>query len=717
MKRRRFLAAALLTPMMPDAPAADAADADVPPPAPYGAVPSPRQLRWHALEYYGFVHFTTNTFTDKEWGYGDESPAIFDPTEFDADALAKEAAAVGMRGLILTCKHHDGFCLWPTKTTGHNVSRSPFRGGKGDVVRELSDACKRHKLLFGVYLSPWDRNHPEYGTPSYVALYREQLRELLTRYGNVFEVWHDGANGGDGYYGGRRETRRIDQKTYYDWPTTWEMVRRLQSDAVIFSDVGPDVRWVGNERGLAGDPSWSTCDPPGKSGDGAAAPGSVDASVLPGGQRGADRWLPAECDVSIRPGWFWHAAENDRVRTPENLMDLYFGSVGRGASFLLNVPPDRRGRWHENDVAALRGFKKLRDATFGRDLAAGARAAASAVRGGGSDRRYAAANLRDGKPDTYWATDDDVTTPAVTLVLPKPVTFNVVRLREHLPLGHRVDEFAIDVWEGNAWAEIARKEAIGNCRLVRTRYATTDRVRLRITRAAACPALTEFALFAEPVRLGAPRITRDRQGTVSLLPESPGPDLRYTTDGSEPSPSSPRYDAPFALPRGGTVRARVFGPDGTPGAVASETFGLAPAKWKVVSVSAEAPGGEAARLFDGDPRTLWHTHGPQGEAPPPHEVVIDLGETVTVTGFTYLPRRDGTARGMVDSYAFYVSPDGKTWPDAPASQGEFSNIRANPVLQAVPLPAPVTGRFVRFVARRAVEANHVAVAEIGVTVE
>ena len=268
------------------------------PPAPYGPVPSARQLRWHGLEIYGFLHFTVNTFTDKEWGYGDESPAIFDPTGFDADQIAGAAEAAGLKGLILTAKHHDGFCLWPSKLTEHSVRNSPWRGGKGDVVREIADACRRHGLLFGVYLSPWDRNHPEYGRPAYLDYYRGQLRELMTAYGPLFEVWFDGANGGDGYYGGAREKRTIDRRTYYDWENTRQVVRDLQNDAVMFSDAGPDVRWVGNEKGIAGDPSWATLD------RGDFAPGEADEARLNRGDRPGTHWLPAECDVSIRPGWF-----------------------------------------------------------------------------------------------------------------------------------------------------------------------------------------------------------------------------------------------------------------------------------------------------------------------------------------------------------------------------------------------------------------------------
>jgi alpha-L-fucosidase len=460
------------------------------PPAPYGPVPSARQLRWHELELYGFLHFTVNTFTDKEWGYGDESPAVFDPTDFDADQIVGAAKAGGLRGLILTAKHHDGFCLWPSKLTGHSVKSSPWRGGQGDVVREIAEACRRHGLAFGVYLSPWDRNHPEYGRPAYLEYYRGQLRELMTGYGPLFEVWFDGANGGDGYYGGARERRTIDRRTYYDWPRTWQIVRDLQPDAVMFSDGGPDVRWVGNERGIAGDPSWSTLN------RADFAPGEADEARLNRGDRPGTGWLPAECDVSIRPGWFYHPAEDGRVKTPLQLLDLYYKSVGRGASFLLNVPPDRRGRVHEADAQSLAGFRELIDATFGTDLARGAKATASNVRG--DDARFAAANVLDGKRETYWTTDDALTTPELVLDLGGAVTFNVVSLREPLPLGQRVEDWALDAWQDGAWREFAKGTAIGNRRLWRGADVATTRVRLRIAKSPVCPAIAELSLHLEP---------------------------------------------------------------------------------------------------------------------------------------------------------------------------------------------------------------------------
>jgi alpha-L-fucosidase len=462
----------------------------VSPPHPFGPVPTARQLRWHEMEFYGFVHFTVNTFTDKEWGYGDESEAVFNPTDFDADQIVESAKDAGMKGLILTAKHHDGFCLWPSKYTQHSVKNSPWNGGKGDVVKELSTACRRHGLRFGVYLSPWDRNQKDYGRPEYITYYRNQLRELLTRYGDIFTVWFDGANGGDGFYGGAKETRKIDARTYYDWDNTRRTVRELMPMAVMFSDAGPDFRWVGNENGIAGDPCWATLNAAGR------YPGGSSEGLNSGERPGTD-WIPAECDVSIRPGWFYHAKEDARVKSPAQLLDIYYKSVGRGACLNLNIPPDRRGHIHENDVGSLREFHRVLQATFAHNLAAQAHFKASNVRG--QAKQFAPENLLRLHNGNYWATDDSVTTPQLVLEFTRPVTFNVVDLREYLPLGQRIEGFALDQWQDEKWVEFAHGTSIGNRRLLRFNYVTSDKVRLRITQAPVCPALSEFGLFAEPV--------------------------------------------------------------------------------------------------------------------------------------------------------------------------------------------------------------------------
>lgn len=460
------------------------------PPAPHGPVPSARQLQWHQMEFYGMIHFGLNTFTDQEWGFGDESPALFNPTAFDADQIVGAAKSAGMRGLILVCKHHDGFCLWPSQFTEYSVKASPWREGKGDVVREVSDACRRQGLKFGVYLSPWDRNHKDYGRAEYLVYYRNQLRELLTNYGEVFMAWFDGASGGEGYYGGDRRPRRVDKRSYYGWPETWELVRQLQPHALMFSDAGPDVRWVGNEVGYAPDPCWYTLDVKGR------YPGGPTWHDLPEGQRSGADWVPPECDVPLRIGWFYHSKEDTHVKSVTKLLQIYYDSVGRGACLNLNISPDRRGLLHENDVRALAELGAVLDATFATNLAIGAKVAATNVRGG--DARFEPQNLLDNHRDSYWATDDGVTSAEVIIDLGRPATFNVVRLREDLPLGQRVEAFALDQWRDGEWREFFQGGSIGSQRLVRTQPVRTDKARLRITKASACPAVSDVGLFPEP---------------------------------------------------------------------------------------------------------------------------------------------------------------------------------------------------------------------------
>ncbi len=477
LSRRALVAAGLATPALAHATRTASPAA----PRPFGATPSPRQWQWHQREQYAFIHFSMNTFTDKEWGYGDEDPKTFNPSDFNADQIVGAAKAGGLKGLILVCKHHDGFCLWPTTLTEHCIRNSPYKNGQGDIVREMSDACNRAGLPFGVYLSPGDRNHAEYGRPGYIAYYRAQLTELCTRYGKLFEVWFDGANGGDGYYGGARETRKIDAPAYYNWPSIVALVHQLQPDACTFDPLGADIRWVGNEDGVAGDPCWPTMpNHPYVQSEGNA------------GVRGGALWWPAETDVSIRPGWFYHADEDSRVKSPERLVRLYDESVGRGTNLNLNLPPDRRGRIADQDVKILKSFGDAIRATFAQDLAKGAVAHASATRG----RGFEAARVLDGNRETYWSTPDGTTTPTLTLDLKPGTTFDVIRLREYLPLGVRVTRFAVDAEIDGAWQQLAEKVCISAQRILRLPQPIAPRrVRLRILEAPACPAIAEFALF------------------------------------------------------------------------------------------------------------------------------------------------------------------------------------------------------------------------------
>lgn len=462
------------------------------PPEPYGPTPSNAQLRWHEMEYYGFLHFGLNTFTDQEWGYGNISPEKFNPIEFDTEEIVLVAKESGMASLILTCKHHDGFCLWPSAYTEYSIKSSPWKNGKGDVVKEISDACTKYGLRFGIYLSPWDRNHHAYGKQEYIEYYRNQLRELLTNYGPISEVWFDGANGGLGWYGGADEEREIDRSNYYDWENTWQIVRELQPDAVIFSDVGPDIRWVGNENGVAGDPCWATYTPKSKKSE-FPAPGQVEYEQGQNGHRDGKFWMPAECDVSIRPGWFYHASQDSLVKSSEELLELYFNSVGKGASLLLNIPPDSNGRIPENDKNALLRFSKMRDQIFKDNLLIHSKITASNTRGNKED--FSPLNLIDGDRNTYWATDDEIENPELILEFNKIVVFNIVSLMEFIPLGQRIEKWEMDRWESGQWITFATATSIGNKRLWKGELQTTSKVRIRIVEAPVCPAICEIGLY------------------------------------------------------------------------------------------------------------------------------------------------------------------------------------------------------------------------------
>lgn len=663
---------------------------------PYGATPSKRQLAWHRMEQNAFVHFTINTFTDREWGYGDEDPALFNPTDFDADQIVGAARAANLRGLILTAKHHDGFCLWPSAFTEHSIRNSPYKNGKGDIVGEIAAACRRQGLQFGIYLSPWDRNHADYGRPAYITFFRNQLRELLTQYGPIYEVFFDGANGGDGYYGGAREMRKIDAVPYYNWPSIIDFVHQLQPMACTFDPVGADLRWVGNEEGEAGDPCWATMD------DKGFTPEKGNAGV-----RGGSVWWPAEADVSSRYGWFWHAYEDGESRSPANLMKIYFDTVGRSAGLLLNLAPDTRGRITDEDVGNLTAFGAAVRAMYATDLAKGAVASASSARAG-----HPAAAVLDRDPNSFWAGEDDVAHPMLILDLGGPRTFDVVRLAEYLPLGLRVDRFAVDVQAAGDWREILSKQGIGSQRVLRLDApVTARRVRLRITAAAAVPAITEFGLYLAPLLLEPPHITRNREGMVTLTSDAPGQAIAYTIDGSTPTSASPRYTAPFPLPDGGTVQAiGIHLASKAVSTIGRRSFDIRKSDWKILRAS--APGAE--RLIDELNRTDWIAPlvGPDGK---PCSVTIDLGRNLDVRGFVLKP----------GWHAPQGAGDPATWTvrigDDPAlagpvqESGEFANIAANQAPQRLAFRRPHHGRYVEIAFTRTAKGEkQLAIAEIGI---
>ena len=455
------------------------------PPAPVEPVPSPEQLAWQELEYYAFVHFNMNTFTDMEWGLGDEPPSSFNPTELDTRQWARVAKEAGMKGIILTAKHHDGFCLWPTAFSEHSVKNSPWKNGEGDVVAELAEACKEYGLKMGIYLSPWDRNHPEYGRPEYVTYYRNQVIELLSNYGDIFEFWVDGANGGDGYYGGANETRNVDRTTYYDWDSTFALVKSLQPEIIIFSDGGPGTRWVGNENGFAGETNWSSFRAE------QFAPGVGPYQESQFGHEDGAFWVPAEADVSIRPGWYYHASEDDQVKSLSQLLDIYYRSVGRNANLLLNLPVDRRGLVHENDVAALMALRKTLDDTFDDNLVTAAKASASTERGKG----FGASLAIDNSTATYWSTPDGEIQSILTLDFDEPITFNRLMLQEYLPLGQRVKAFEVWVKKGEEYEMLDAQTTIGYKRILRLDEQITNSIQIRILDAKASPTISNIGVY------------------------------------------------------------------------------------------------------------------------------------------------------------------------------------------------------------------------------
>ena len=460
---------------------------EIKPILPVGPLPNEHQLAWQELEYYGFIHFNMNTFTNKEWGFGDEKPSQFNPTALDARQWARVAKESGMKGLIITAKHHDGFALWPSAFTEHSVKNSPWKDGKGDLIKDLSEACKEFGLKFGVYLSPWDRNHPDYGKSEYVDYYRNQLRELLTNYGSIFEVWFDGANGGDGYYGGANEERRVDKRSYYGWPTTINLVRELQPQAVIFSDAGPDIRWVGNERGYAYDTTWS---PLLRDSVYAGMPGFDKYAK---GQENGTHWVPTESDVSIRPGWYYHPEEDDKVKTLAHLVDIYFNSVGRNSSFLLNLPVDTRGLVHENDEAQLKKLAAYLSAMYEKDFADFATLNATVSREG-----YGVELIRDDDKKSFWAAPEGVQTAQLELKWPSPQLVNTFMIQEYIPLGQRIKSFSFEIKTEEGWQLIEKGATIGNKRLIRFETSSITAIRFSITDSKSSPLISNLGVYKAP---------------------------------------------------------------------------------------------------------------------------------------------------------------------------------------------------------------------------
>jgi len=665
-------------------------------PASYGPVPSANQLAWHEMEYYGLVCYGLNTYTGQEWGYGDVSTDVFKPTDLNTDQWARVAKAAGMKGLILVAKHHDGFCLWPSKTTEYTIAATSWKNGNGDVLGDLSTSCKKYGLKLGVYVSPWDRNHAEYGREQYIKDYHEQWREVLTHYGDVFEVWFDGANGGSGYYGGARDSRSI-PKNYYQYDQVFKLVKELQPQVIFFGGINVDAaRWVGNESGYADQTNWSTFS------DTDTSNGKQRAT----GVKGGEFWMPAEADTTILHPKKWYYNENSKPRTLEQFTDLYYTTIGRNASFNLGLSIGPSGRIPAVDVEAMLAQKKQLDRELAVDLAKGVTITASEFRG--NESLYHADKCIDDATKTYWATSDGVSQASLTIDFGKDTRFNRLLLQEYIALGQRIDSFTLEVEEHGNWKEVAQGTTIGYKRLLRFAPVEARKVRLTFSTDAPCLTLANLGLFCAPQILSPPAITRGLDGNVKI-DTKPGLIAYYAVGPASAPLKFIQYSKPFALPRGGQVHAYAtdINTTGKTDTISLE-FGVSRVNWKLHSVDSEnrqfTP---AIHAFDGKPATIWATEWKGSEPDHPHHLAIDLGETLTLTGFSYLTRQDGNKDGLINRYEFHVSINAKQW--TRIAHGEFSNIENNPVQQLIRFTKPAAARYIKLVSKSAVKKKPFAV--------
>jgi len=422
-----------------------------------------------------------NTFTNKEWGYGDESPSTFNPTSLDTDQWAEVIKNSGMKGIIITAKHHDGFALWPSNYTSHSVKNSPWKNGEGDLIKDLEKSCRKFGLKLGIYLSPWDRNHPDYGTKKYISYFRNQLTELLTNYGEIFEVWFDGANGGSGFYGGTNEVRKVDKKTYYDWENTHKIIRELQPNAVIFSDAGPDIRWVGNEKGYANKTTWSNIYKDSVYG------GMTDYYKFSSGQENGSHFIPTETDVSIRPGWYYHPEEDDKVKSLEKLIDIYFNSVGLNSSLLLNIPVDNRGLIHENDTKRLYELNNYIRNTFSNNFFMESKMYFNGM-------SHPIDKLIDNKISSMCPFKTKLNN-VIEISLNENKIVDIFKISENINLGQRVKKFRLEALVNDIWVTIEEGTTIGSKRLIKFDPIEIKKLKFTIIDSKDIPMISEIGIY------------------------------------------------------------------------------------------------------------------------------------------------------------------------------------------------------------------------------
>ncbi|MEO5681272.1 MAG: alpha-L-fucosidase [Chitinophagaceae bacterium] len=657
-------------------------------PLPYGPVPNENQIRWQEMEYYAFIHFSVNTYTDQEWGNGDEDPKIFNPVNLDCRQWARVCKEAGMKGVILVAKHHSGFCFWPSKYTEYSVKNCPWKNGKGDIVREMADACKEFGLKLGIYLSPWDRNSADYGKPAYISYFRNQLRELLSNYGDIFEIWFDGANGGSGYYGGARETRKIDRTTYYDWMNTYKMIRALQPNIVIWNDNGDraDLRWVGTEAGYVGETNWSLLN----------ATGDVPENMLRYGVENGNVWVPGEVNTSIRPGWFYHTYEDSRVKTLPQLLDTYYNSIGRNGTMLLNFPVTPDGLIHPNDEKAVVSLASAVKEAFAVNLVSGTKLTASNSRS--NDKNFGADKVIDNNKNTYWATDDGVTDASLTINFDKPVTFNRFLVQEYIRLGQRVKGFTLEAFVNGQWKQLAKETTIGYKRILRFSTVEATQLRLHITDSKSAPLISNIGVYNSPVVLTAPEIIRKQSGEIIITPADKEAEIYYTLDGSLPTEKSTQYNAP--LLSGGKIHIQAIAYDPSSGKsspVSNEKFDIVRKNWKITGVDDK----NIYNIIDGNPNTAWYQ---TQDKKMPVDIAIDFGKEENLAGFKYLPGQ-GSTKGIITLYKFFVSQNNIDW--NLVNEGEFSNIQNNPLWQVKNFK-PVKARYIKLQALKNTENDQAA---------